>query len=146
MVATTLDLPVISIDEYLKNPNSEEAKIEIKKMEHAVKTYSAFAIKDTRVTEQQNSEFLDMMEDYFDQETELKLEDSRPELHYQVGATPGLTELPRCGRDDDCIELVSKMLDENKPFEFDSPDPKWRFFWRLGNPPKETKFKQVIYF
>jgi isopenicillin N synthase-like dioxygenase len=143
MLATTLDLPVINIDEYLKDPTSKESLAECAKLEQAIKQYSAFAIRDGRVTEEENSTFLDLMEDYFDQPNELKMADTRPELHYQVGATPANTELPRCGRDDDCIEMVNLMKPANKPFEFDKPDPKWRFFWRLGEPPVDTKFKQL---
>jgi isopenicillin N synthase-like dioxygenase len=109
MVATTVLLPVINVYEYIENPQSEQAKEECVKLAEAVKTYGAFAIRDKRVTEQENNDFLDLIEDYFDQPTEEKLKDTRPDLHFQVGATPDNTELPRCGRDDDCIEMVAKV-------------------------------------
>jgi isopenicillin N synthase-like dioxygenase len=35
------------------------------------------------------------------------------------------------------------MEPENRPFDFTKPDPKWRYFWRMGVPPVETKFKQL---
>ncbi|KAJ3315036.1 hypothetical protein HDV04_004836 [Boothiomyces sp. JEL0838] len=143
MVATTILLPVIDLQPYINVPNSEAAQKECKKLAEAITTYSAFAIRDPRVTEQENSDFLDLMEDYFNQSHEQKLKDARPELHYQVGSTPECTELPRCGRDESCIDRVEKMKPEDKPFEFNKPDPKWRFFWRMGNPPTETKFKQL---
>ncbi|KAJ1536174.1 hypothetical protein HK096_000347 [Nowakowskiella sp. JEL0078] len=62
---------------------------------------------------------------------------------YQVGATPELTEEPKCTRDDDCLELVSKMSDEDKPKEFSAKDPKWRFFWRIGSLPADTKYTNL---
>jgi hypothetical protein len=45
--------------------------------------------------EQQNSSFIDMMEKYYDQSHEAKMKDVRPELSYQLGATPEFTEVPR---------------------------------------------------
>jgi isopenicillin N synthase-like dioxygenase len=109
MVATTVLLPVINVFEYIENSQSEQAKEECIKLAEAVKTYGAFAIRDKRVTEEENTAFLDLIEDYFDQPTEEKLKDTRPDLHFQVGATPDNTELPRCGRDTDCIEMVEKV-------------------------------------
>jgi isopenicillin N synthase-like dioxygenase len=35
------------------------------------------------------------------------------------------------------------MKPQDRPFDFNDPDPKWRFFWRMGIPPKTTKFKQL---
>ncbi len=77
MVATTVLLPVIDINEWIKNPKSQESQTECEKLAEAVKTFGAFAIKDDRVTEQQNAEFLNLMEDYFDQSFESKLKDQR---------------------------------------------------------------------
>lgn len=35
------------------------------------------------------------MEAYFAQPTEVKMRDVRPDMHYQIGATPGLVETPK---------------------------------------------------
>ncbi|CAJ0908657.1 7123_t:CDS:2 [Entrophospora sp. SA101] len=51
-----------------------------------------------------------------------KLKDARPEVGYQVGVTPELIEEPKCHQ---------------------GPDPKWRFFWRIGELPEQTKFPQL---
>jgi isopenicillin N synthase-like dioxygenase len=77
MVATTVLLPVIDINEYIQNPLSENAQMECKKLSEAVKTFGAFAIRDSRVTEEQNAEFLNLMEDYFNQSLDAKLKDQR---------------------------------------------------------------------
>ena len=37
-----------------------------------------------------------MLEDYFAQPDESKAADCHPELHYQVGLTPELVEVPLC--------------------------------------------------
>jgi isopenicillin N synthase-like dioxygenase len=127
VVATTFLLPVIDLQAFISDPNSSAAEEECKRLAEACTVYGAFAIRDNRVTEEANSQFLDLMEDYFDQETFIKQKDCRPELSYQVGATPALTELPRCGRDHDCQDMVNSMEQHNKPAAFDQPDPKWRF-------------------
>lgn len=92
MVQDTSCLPVVDISQFLHNPNSEEAKQEIAKLTQALKDFSAFGLKDSRVSEADNAAFLDLMEDYFNGD---KTADTRPELSYQVGATPSGIELPR---------------------------------------------------
>jgi len=49
------------------------------------------------------------MENYFAQPLHKKLEDARPELGYQVGVTPELTEVPRCARDPSCLDQVKNV-------------------------------------
>ncbi|KAI8928915.1 hypothetical protein BC831DRAFT_446344 [Entophlyctis helioformis] len=142
-MATTVLLPSINLVPFLADPTSEAAIAECKKAAEAIKTYSAFAVLDPRVSEAENSSFLDTLEDYFGQDDDVKRQDCRPEVHYQVGATPENTEEPRCGRDDDCLELVSKMTAEDKPYDFSQPDKKWRFFWRMGERPPKTEFPQL---
>ena len=71
---------------------TQQAKQEITKLTQALKDFGAFGLKDSRVSEKDNSAFLDLMEDYFSGD---KTADTRPELSYQVGATPSGIELPR---------------------------------------------------
>jgi len=72
----------------------------------------------------------------------VKLKDVRPEVDFQVGVTPEFTEEPKCHKDIDCHELISQMAEENRPLPISGPDPKWRFFWRIGKIPEETKYPQ----
>ncbi|KAJ3205332.1 hypothetical protein HDU67_008917, partial [Dinochytrium kinnereticum] len=130
LVAPDLSLPVIDIAAFLKDPTSAEAIAECKRAAETLEKYSALCIRDPRVSEEYNGKFLDLMEDYFNQELEEKLVDTRPDVGYQVGATPELTEVPRCGRDDDCLERVEKMPENEKPLDFNGPDPKWRYHHR----------------
>ncbi|KAH6596532.1 hypothetical protein BASA61_003460 [Batrachochytrium salamandrivorans] len=109
----------------------------------ALKKYSAFAVLDPRVSESENTAFLNLIEDYFAQDYDTKMKDARPDVHFQVGVTPENTEEPRCGRDDDCMERVAAMEPENRPLDFTQSDKKWRFFWRMGERPTETKFPQL---
>lgn len=79
-----------------------------------------------------------MMERYF--ETTDFVEDARPDFHYQVGVTPELKENARnhCTR-------ANALPKENAPVSICPPeaDKKSRFFWRIGDRPKETKFAEL---
>ncbi len=84
------------------------------------------------------STFLDQMEKYFNQPTEVKMKDTRPQWGFQVGATPSFTEKPR-----DHSKAIEQMDGENKPTVPKGKDAKWRFFWRAGERPTETKFESL---
>lgn len=70
---------------------------------------SALVIRDPRVSEEDNNIFLDTLEKYFEQDEKLKLEDTRPDLHYQIGSTPEGTEVPRCVSDERCHEKIKEV-------------------------------------
>ncbi|KAF0349577.1 clavaminate synthase-like protein [Gigaspora margarita] len=140
---STLTLPIVDLGLYLKNKNDPLAIIECKNTAKALKDYGALLVKDPRVTEADNSTFIDLMEDYFDQPFEVKLKDARPEIGYQVGVTPEFKEEPKCHRDPNCQSIIDQMPEESRPLISTGPDPKWRFFWRIGDLPKETKFPQL---
>jgi isopenicillin N synthase-like dioxygenase len=57
-----------------------------------------------------------------------------------VGATPSRTELPR-----NHCERMKAFKDADKPLSLCPPekDPKWRFFWRMGERPPATAFEQL---
>lgn len=131
----TVSLPIIDF-----NDRSVEQCV---KAQEALHKYGALLIRDPRVTEEHNEKFLSMMERYFDQSTELKMKDVRPEFSYQVGATPELTETPKCAFDADCLEVIEKLSDDNKPHIPTSADPKWRYFWRIGERPTQTSFPEL---
>ncbi len=83
------------------------------------------------------------MEDYFNQsEAELK-KDERPELSYQVGVTLENTEKPKCAVNEPCLGIIEALEPSERPVDISahSPDPKCRFFWRMGDKPSyETQF------
>ncbi|KAI8596790.1 hypothetical protein EDD21DRAFT_311683 [Dissophora ornata] len=142
--ATTDLLPIIDLGLYLQNPDSAEATAECKKAANAIRDYGALIVKDPRVTEKENNDFIDMMEDYFDQPFDVKLKDARPEYGYQARPfTPELTEDPKCPKDPHCIDIIEHIPVANRPLTFDGPDPKWRFFWRIGEQPAVTQFPRL---
>ncbi len=81
-----------------------------------------------------------MLESYFEQPSDTKLVDARPQFHYQIGVTPDHVEKPR----DHCSKM-DKLPDGARPLSLCPPeyDPKWRYFWRIGGRPTETKFNEL---
>lgn len=61
----------------------------------------------------------------------------------KVGATPEGVEVPRCVVDPACLETIEQQLPGHKATVPTGADPKWRFFWRLGPRPAQTKFAEL---
>lgn len=93
-----------------------------------------------RVKEEYNESFIDLIEDYFGQAEEKLRPDVHPELMYQVGATPSYTERAR----EHCTRIAG-YTGNDKPLTVCPPeaDPKWRFFWRIGERPQQTEFNHL---
>lgn len=79
---------VVDLSNFLKDDKS--AIEDCKKVLQSFQKTGILIVKDPRVDKQQNDTFLDMMEKYYNQPTEQKKKDARPELHYQV-------RLKQCG-------------------------------------------------
>ncbi|KAL2127759.1 hypothetical protein VTI74DRAFT_10228 [Chaetomium olivicolor] len=140
----SMDLPVIDLDVFLHQPrNSPAVQAECEKAANALITYGALVLHDSRVSEQDNETFLDLLEDYFAQpEADLK-KDERPELAYQIGVTLENTEKPKCAVDEPCLNVIQRLAPSERPLDISahSPDPKCRFFWRMVEPPPyKTQF------
>ncbi|RSL46801.1 hypothetical protein CEP53_010190 [Fusarium sp. AF-6] len=140
----SMDLPVIDLDVYLSNPlDSEAVQAECRKAANALITYGALVLHDSRVSEQDNSTFLNILEDYFAQPEEDLRKDERPELSYQIGVTLENTEKPKCAVDEPCLDVIQRLHPSQRPLDITahSPDPKCRFFWRMAEiPPFKTEF------
>ncbi|KAF8640724.1 hypothetical protein AX17_000376 [Amanita inopinata Kibby_2008] len=140
----SMNLPIIDLDLYLSGDLQSEPVIqECKKAADALITYGALLLRDSRVSEEDNSTFLDLLEDYFNlSESELK-KDERPELSYQVGVTLENTEKPKCAVDEPCLSVIERLDPAERPLDISAhqPDPKCRFFWKMNEqPPYQTQF------
>ncbi|KAJ1328963.1 salicylic acid 3-hydroxylase [Microdochium nivale] len=139
-----MDLPIIDLDVYLKHgASSDAARAECEKAARALVTYGALILHDSRVAEQDNVTFLDLLEDYFAQPAETLREDERPDLGYQVGVTLENTEKPKCAVDEPCLDIIQRLAPSERPLDIGAhePDPKCRFFWKMSEvPPYETQF------
>lgn len=58
--------------------------------------------------------------------------------------TPEGVEVPRSLVDKDMQEKIRSMPEEFQPATPKGPDPKWRYMWRVGPRPANTRFKVVI--
>ncbi|KAI1099327.1 Clavaminate synthase-like protein [Jackrogersella minutella] len=140
----SMDLPIIDLDIYRSNPlSSPEVQEESARAARALITYGALVLHDSRVSESDNEVFLDLLEDYFTQPDEALKRDERPELGYQVGVTLENTEKPKCAVDEPCLRVIERLAPSERPLDIGGhqPDPKCRFFWRMGDPaPYTTQF------
>ncbi|EPT04041.1 hypothetical protein FOMPIDRAFT_1022142 [Fomitopsis schrenkii] len=137
-------LPVIDLDLFLEeSPESEAVVQECRKAANALITHGALLLHDSRVSEDDNSTFLDQLEEYFAQPEAALKQDERPELGYQVGVTLENTEKPKCAVDEPCLNVIARLDPAERPLDITahSPDPKCRFFWKMSEkPPYETAY------
>jgi non-haem dioxygenase in morphine synthesis N-terminal len=82
------ELDVIDFTAYLNGDGPGDLP---KRVLESLRNTSCLVVKDPRVTEQQNEDFLDLMESYFSLPREQKMKDARPELSYQVGVPSGVS-------------------------------------------------------
>ena len=71
-----------------------------------------------------------------------RLNDAKPEYHFQVGVTPEKIERAR-----DHYEKVKDLPEEDKPMSPFPPtvDMKWRYMWKIGERSHQTDdFPQVL--
>lgn len=83
-----MNLPVVSLDIYLSDPSDPAALAEAQKAAESLILNGAVIVKDARAPKEANDRFLDLLEDYFQQEEAALKEDERPELGYQVVSKP----------------------------------------------------------
>lgn len=130
--------PVIDLANYL-NQSGDHAK-DCSEIAHLLRQFGMLIVKDPRVDDRLNTNFLDMMERYYDQPEEVRLQDARPEVHYQVGVTPEEVEKARnhCARMKG-LNSTERPLTECPP----EKDHKSRFFWRIGPPPEDDAHRDL---
>ena len=114
--AAAIDLPVIDISSFIGGgkPDFNEAK----RIVEGLHQYGALAIRDPRVDESGNTEFLNMMEKYFESRSKIfyagqPLADAHPEFGYQVGVTPEKKEIAR-----EHSQTIEKFF-KNDPVRFE---------------------------
>ena len=133
-------LPVIDLDAFLKTKDTDQARA----VASCLHETGVLVVRDPRVSPADNDEFMNLMEEYFGQAYDAKVPvDARPALHYQVGVTPDGVEVPFCAHDSTCLEEMSNQPQKHRAHLPKGADPKWRFFWRLGERPAETKFAEL---
>jgi len=130
-------VPTFDMSKFINSGSDSET---CKAMADCIHRTGILIIRDPRVTEVDNSTFIDMMEKYFEQDSHTKREDARPDIFYQVGATPEFVEIPRCSQEPGCETRIAQMPEQHRPLLPKGPDCKERFFWRIGETPPTTQF------
>ncbi|KAF2551838.1 hypothetical protein F2Q68_00036477, partial [Brassica cretica] len=145
-----MELPVVDLSRYLQSSNSEsdpqlgtDLLDSCREVSRILKETGALLVKDPRCSAEDNDRFIDMMETYFSKPDEFKRLQERPNLHYQVGVTPEGVEVPRSLVDEEMQEKFKTMPNECKPHIPKGPDHKWRYMWRVGPRPSNTRFKEL---
>jgi len=130
--------PVIDLANFLAKPDSSAD--DCKSIAHLLHQFGILIVRDPRVDPSLNGKFLDMMEQYYEQPEEVRLQDARPDVHYQVGVTPEEIERARnhCARIKG-LNSTEKPLTECPP----EKDHKSRFFWRIGPPPADNAHRDL---
>lgn len=136
---SALELPVIDISSC--SPLSQGIDpIEAKRMVDALHKFGAIAVKDPRINNIDNDNFLNMMEEYFVRRSKIYYQDgldglvdineAHPKSGFQVGVTPEKVERARLHAD-----TIERFFKESPPVSPQPPvkDGKWRFFWRVRN-------------
>ena len=85
------EVPIIDVETFLRK-NPEKWEEECKKVADSLHKYGILVWRDPRVNEQDNEDYLDLMENYFQSTAEKfysgeKLEDCKPEFNFQAGVT-----------------------------------------------------------
>ena len=126
-------------------PPSEATLATCRAMSEYLAATGVLVVRDPRVSSSDNDTFLGLMQRYYSQPVEALMEDARPDIFYQVGVTPELVETAVCSHDTTCKEVIAKMDPDNRPLQPHGADPKWRFFWRIGERPEAsaTKFEEL---
>ncbi|VVA20408.1 PREDICTED: Clavaminate synthase [Prunus dulcis] len=136
-----MELTVVDLSLYLGSKG--EVKELCGEVSRSLRETGALLVKDPRCTAEDNDRFLDMMERYFDRPPDFKRLQERPQLHYQVGVTPEGVEVPRSLVDEEMQEKLKEMPKEFQPSIPKGADRKWRYMWRVGPRPSETRFQEL---
>ncbi|CAK7200241.1 hypothetical protein SEUCBS139899_002932 [Sporothrix eucalyptigena] len=139
-----MDLPIIDLDLFRSGARDDpRVQAECRRAAEALIEFGALVLHDSRVAEEDNDAFLDLLESYFAQPADVLKKDERPELGYQVGVTLENTETPKCAVDEPCLDVIARLAPAERPLDINGhqPDPKCRFFWRMAEtPPYATEF------
>eukprot|EP00347_Sterkiella_histriomuscorum_P021411 403334068 len=133
------EVPVIDVRAYL-DKDSEAWEEQCKLVAQSLHQFGILIWRDPRVKEEDNEEYIDLMETYFESNARKyyageQLKDCKPEFNFQAGVTPEKQERARNHE-----HILDKLSPENYPLSSFPPDldAKWRFFWAIGERPKEV--------
>lgn len=137
-------VPHISIEDFVVNNHADLQTC--KDLVAALRDYGCVAIKDPRVRSNSNSEFVEMMAEYFNSRSQMldsgeKLKEMFPEYGYETGVTPEFTERAR-----DHQDTIAQLAPEHRPLTPQPPpkDSKWRYMYKIGERKDSEEFAMPL--
>jgi isopenicillin N synthase-like dioxygenase len=126
-------VPHVSIESFVNDqvicPSTSEALV------NALRDYGCVAVKDPRVNQNSNTEFVEMMSAYFESRSRKmdkneKIDEMFPEFGYETGITPEFTERARNHE-----STIAGLQEEEWPLTPQPPpkDSKWRYMYKVGD-------------
>lgn len=104
--------PLIDLSLYLQDGRKDDCQMIV----NLFHEYGFICVKDPRVNQQFNEEFIDMLEKYYEQNDRIKEKDIRKEVFYQVGLTPTRIERAR-----NRCQLIEELNQSDKPLTICPP-------------------------
>jgi isopenicillin N synthase-like dioxygenase len=139
-------MPIVEVKTFLERLPGWE--LECEKVAFCLHNYGILIFRDPRANEQENEDYVDLMEKYFKNASDKyyageQLPEAKPEYHFQVGVTPEKIERAR-----NHYEKVKHLPAEDQPQSPFPPtvDMKWRYMWKIGERPAgaQDDFPQVL--
>lgn len=87
------EYPLVDLSSFLND--QKNAFDDCKLVADLLHRYGFLCVRDPRVNDEYNEEFIDMLEEYYEQSDEIKGKDIRKDVFYQVGLTPTRVERAR---------------------------------------------------
>ena len=130
------ELPIFDLDDL--------DSIDVFQLVKCLEDTSCLLIKASSIFDNKaNLQFIDMMERYFNQSSDMKSKDIRTQSSYQVGYTPESLENSRCIGDSACQQIISQQSHDNKAHQPIDKDPKCRFMWSIGSRPLHSAYTDL---
>lgn len=104
--------------------------VDSKKVVEILHKTSCLIVKDSSINFNDNENFKQLMYNYFLQDTQELMKDTRPKTGYQIGITPENMEVSRCSQDINCLNFIKKNKIDIEITN--KKDPKWRYFWKVN--------------
>lgn len=129
-------MPIIDLEKFMEAPDKKAPEVVAmcEQLADCLHRYGILIVRDPRAVQQDNSDYIDLMEKYFDSRGNQfysggMMDDARPEHHYLVGVVPENQEMARSHS-----RRMDRYTEANKPISPKDPvyDAKWRFHWKIG--------------
>lgn len=136
-------IPTIDLSSYLSKKTDLQTQSQL--AAEILSKYGILIVKDPRVEEKHNQNFLNLFEKYYQsrsiqKERKQKIDEEFIEYGHQTGVTPDFIEQART-----FPEFIDTLPEKHKPKTPKESilDPKWRYLWRIGEKDPNEKESKI---